>query len=905
MDILIALVENAGEVIDSKELVARAWPKTFVDDINNLRVHITAIRKVLGDGRNGVRYIANVVGRGYSFVAPVSISFESASAKSEAVSTTRVHNLPAPISRIVGRTESIGEIADMVMQHDFVTVTGAGGIGKTTVSIAVAESIASANDLEACFVDLAKLSDPHLVPDTLASALGLSLVSKDAMPSVVKLLERKRILIVLDNCEHVIGTAARISEVLIGIGPNVKVLATSREPLRVQREWVYRLPPLANPPVFPGARELDAAYASGFSAIELFAERASASMDNFELSDSNAGYIAAFCRKLDGIPLAIELAASQLQFHGIEGLSNHLEDFLRVMSIGRRTANTRHRTLRALLDWSFSTLSEKQTTVIRRLAILRGLFDMRSATAIAVSPLITSEDVCDAVICLAEKSLISVDVSGENASYRLLETTRTYAADLLRESGELSGVARRHAVYCLHFFVGVSTDWESRPAIGSVAAYRDLIDDVRSAIDWTFSPDGDAGLGVKLTAASAPLWFHLSIIQEYNIRLEFALLNIASEQIQDAQSEMQLNAALGHALFHTVGPVSRMAEALDRTLALSDELDIHDHKARAYWGLCSYMANVGDYVSRYEYATRFYSFSATLPSLPWQCLGVRMMGLASHAVGEEAVAQSHLEFILAQPVEAVRRDATSAYDFDARASSKALLGVILWIRGFPEQASRMADEAIHDAVATSHTVSLCYALAANATPVSLWSGDTTKARGYIDLLLEESRLYSLTYWKSWADSLDSVCTARAHGRVGALGADIVPFRTPAFGAHLDILATVGYVAPGFLDRPDSNLPSWCHSEIVRLQADRAALSVGSDAILRAEVLYRRSIAFAHERGALSWELRAATGLAQLLRDHDRRKEGYDTLAAVHGRFKEGFATSDVRSAARLLNELQR
>jgi predicted ATPase/DNA-binding winged helix-turn-helix (wHTH) protein len=903
MDILVALVENAGEVVSNEDLVAKAWPKTHVDDLNNLRVHIAAIRKVLGDGRRGIRYIANVVGRGYSFVAPVSITFGAAT-NSPVFSVSRVHNLPAPVSRIVGRSDSVAEIADMVMQHHFVTVTGAGGIGKTTVAVAVAESIASANGLDACFVDLAKLTDPGLVPDTLASALGLSVISDDPIPSLAELLGRKRILIVLDNCEHVVDAAARLAEVINGIGPDVKLLTTSREPLHVQREWVHRLSPLATPEPSKDDDGISAASAMGFSAVELFVERASSSMDAFELSDANAAAISEFCRKLDGIPLAIELAASQLQLYGIEGLSARFDDFFRMMSIGRRTKNTRHQTLRAAMDWSFSTLSDKHRAVIRRLAVFAGPFDMLSAVAIGACPVIKGEDVFEAVISLSEKSLIAVDISGENAAYRLLETTRAYATDQLVASGERPIVARRHALYCLECFSGATTDWDSAPQVGSVAAYRNLIDDVRSAIDWAFAPQGDPRLGVQITAASAPLWFHLSVIQEYKGRLEHALNGNAPDGRMDPWSEMQLNAALGHALFHTRGPVPRMAEAFQRVLTLSDDLEITDHKARAYWGLCSHKAVSGDYRSLLEFATKFHAFSATLPHLPSRCLGIRMMGLASHAVGDEAAAQKHLEFILAQPVEVVRRDKTSTCDFDPRTSSKGLLGVILWIRGFPDQASRTIEDAIGDAVVLSHPVSLCYALACTASPVSLWSGDLSRARRYNDLLLEQSRLHSLPFWNTWGMSFDAVCSARERGVYGTPESDIPSFRSFAAGSHLEMLATVGYATPEFLDRPENDLPSWCHAEILRMQGDRAALADEESAAAKAEELYRRSIAFARHQGALSWELRSATSLAKLMRMRKLPKDCLAEIAPVYGRFTEGFETADIRAAAALIADLE-
>ncbi|MGE0714641.1 MAG: winged helix-turn-helix domain-containing protein, partial [Alphaproteobacteria bacterium] len=346
LDILVALAERQGELVGKDELAARVWPGTIVGEAS-LRVHVSALRKALGDAQSGERYIANVPGRGYRFVAPVQVTEAETPAAPVAESAT-AHNLPAPTSRLVGRDDVVRAVTEQIAERRFVTIVGAGGIGKTTVAVAAAGALIGHYPDGVWFVDLARVTDPGHVASAIAAELGVPVVSDVALPGLVAHLAGRRTLLLLDSCEHVVDAAAAVAEAVLAGADRVHILATSREALRATGEHVHRLAPLAAPENFDGITP-DALL--GFPAAQLFTERASAEDDGFALTVANAPLVGEICRRLDGIALAIELAAARVAVFGVAGLAARLDDRMRLLTSGRRVAVPRHRTLRATLDW--------------------------------------------------------------------------------------------------------------------------------------------------------------------------------------------------------------------------------------------------------------------------------------------------------------------------------------------------------------------------------------------------------------------------------------------------------------------------------------------------------------------------------------------------------------------------
>ena len=576
-DILTALVERAGEIVGKDELIARAWPKTFVEEAN-LKIQVSALRRALGDGQGDNRYVATVVGRGYNFVAPIHEEELSETPPSPTVAPAPPHNLPFAVTRMIGREEIVTTLVTQLSRRRLMTVAGPGGIGKTTLALAGAERMIGAYEHGVWLVDLAPLGDPCLVPSALATVLGLEVCTADSLPSLVAALRDSRMLLLLDNCEHVIDAAAGLAAALISGAPGIDILATSREPLGVRGERVYRLGPLNSPEPSPG---LTANEAAAFPAVQLFVERVTAMVEDFTLTDANARLVVAICRRLDGLPLAIEFAAPRVEVLGVEALAAGLDDSLRLLGAQRRAAMPRHRTMQAVVDWSYGLLSQDEQRFFRALGIFAGGFDVAAAAAVAMSAATTGTDVIDRLADLVAKSMVVADPSGTRPRFRLLDTTRAYAIEKLDESGERERIARRHAEYYRDLFERAEREVPARPPGEWLTEYAPEIDNSRAALNWAFSSDSDESIGVLLTAAAVSLWRRLSLLEECRSRAKQALDALATAGNQDPYAEMRLHAALGA----STSEATEMGAAFTNALAIAERLGDLEYHLRALGGL--------------------------------------------------------------------------------------------------------------------------------------------------------------------------------------------------------------------------------------------------------------------------------------------------------------------------------
>jgi predicted ATPase/DNA-binding winged helix-turn-helix (wHTH) protein len=455
LDVLIALVERPGELVSKQELIARVWPNTFVDPAN-LTVHIAALRRTLGDGRGGNRFLINIPGRGYRFVAPIKLSDEFEPATILSGPVQYMHNLPAHVTPLIGREDAVTGLSAQLHRDRLLTIVGTGGIGKTAVALVVAEKLIPNYRDGVWLIDLAPVYDPLLVPVALASALRLEIHAENPLPELMAFLREREMLLVLDNCEHLVAAAASVAAGILRGAPNVHVLATSREPLRTEGERVYRLPPLQSPPVAIG---IGAKEALAFPAVQLFAERTAAALGEFVLSDSSAPAVADICLKLDGLPLAIEFAAARVGFFGIRGLAARLDDRLDILNTGSRTKLPRQRSIRPTLDWSYGLLTEAEQKVLRRLSIFPDNFTLRTAGAVSSDGTISGNQIINQITELVAKSFVDAEAGDAEPRLRLMETTRVYALAKLAESGELDTVARRHAEYFANLLPSAVQDY--------------------------------------------------------------------------------------------------------------------------------------------------------------------------------------------------------------------------------------------------------------------------------------------------------------------------------------------------------------------------------------------------------------------------------------------------------------
>jgi predicted ATPase/DNA-binding winged helix-turn-helix (wHTH) protein len=610
-DVLMALIEARGAVVSKKALIERVWPGRIIEE-NTLAAQIAALRAAFGAERVLIRTIS---GRGYQFtgeirVVPASPGEPVGKGSAQRASVLAPTNVPKPVFELIGRDAEVEEVLRLAGAHRLVTLTGAGGIGKTTLALALARELRPHFADGVWVTEFSVLAHPGLVPATVAAAVGLEFGGGEASAERVALaLAGRRMLLVLDTCEHVIAAAAAMAEGLLGAGSALHIIATSREPLRAGGEWVYPVQPLAVPPADAAADDDPLQY----GAVRLFIERARAVEPHFAPDRRLVAMIAAICRRLDGIPLAIELAAARATVLGIEALAARLDDRFRLLTGGRRTALPRHQALRATLDWSYELLAEPEGVVLRRLAVFAGQFSLEAVGAVAASPELSVADVIEGLLGLVAKSLVVAEGEGAVARYRLLDTTRAYALEKLEKSGECERLSYHHAEYYRHLFEQAEVGWDMRPTVESLNDYGWCVDNLRAALDWAFSPDGDPSIGVALTAAAVPLWMLLSLMEECRSRVEQALAALAAGADRDARREMNLYAALGVSVIYTKGTVPEVEAAHRKTLELAEKLDDTEHQLRSLWGLWLFYNAIGQLRDALALAERFHAVATNGP----------------------------------------------------------------------------------------------------------------------------------------------------------------------------------------------------------------------------------------------------------------------------------------------------
>ncbi len=929
IELLLMLVDAGGEPVSKEELMHRAWPQAVVEE-HNLTVQISALRAALGVDADFIRTIPR---RGYAFTASVEIVAAAPTpARPDAVrsGTAAPTNIPAPVSDLIGRESELLELLELQRQRRLLTLTGPGGIGKTRLAVELARRLLPEFDDGVWLLDLGLLGDAELLIASVASVFGLQLAAAaQTLEQVVTALAGKRLLLVLDNCEHLIVAAANMAEVLLSRSASLAIVATSREQLRVNGESVYRVPPLGVPATALTLPD----EILGCDAARLFLARTRAADATFS-ADHVAGKIGAICRRLDGIPLAIELAAARAVTLGAEEVLERLDDRFRLLTGGRRTALPRQQTLRAALDWSYDLLGETEQSVLRGLGVFVGSFTLGAATAVAGGTGATQVATVECVANLVAKSLVSSTGEITDRRFRLLETTRSYMLTRLAEAGERTTIERRHAEYYRDLFSAGPGD----PAQNDQhATYAAEIDNIRAALDWALFEGGDAAIGIALAAALTPLWVRMSLMAEATryVRQALKLLDARA----DPRIEMVLNAAFGAALTYTTGPGPETLAAWSKALRLAEDLRDTEYVLRALRGMWSFRMNRGEYRSALALANQFCALVERAPDAAALRAGNRMAGLILHYLGEQQEARRRIERGMETADRPPQPLPMTRFMLNETVAARALLARISWLQGFPDRAMREACDALRQAQLTGHALSQCHALAQAACPVALWTGDLDAMDGFVTMLIDLATLNALEGWIARGKCFRGALLIRS-GQVdeGAamLQSALEELRAlgsmaeyPAFRCMLALgLARAGRVGEGrgvidaALRHSATIEESWCIAELLRADGEILLLGTAPD-VVAAEARFRQSMQVARRQGALAWELRSVTALTALTaptaltaltglarrhgqaggEDRLRGGEARELLAEVYGRFSEGFATADLQAAREVLERL--
>jgi predicted ATPase/DNA-binding winged helix-turn-helix (wHTH) protein len=525
--VLTVLVERAHEFVAKDRLIEAAWPGVIVEE-GNLPVQVHAIRRALALAPGGEQWIETLSKRGYRFVGPVSPCTDVPPEAQEA----RRSNLPEALTSFVGRERDLVEVKRLLPAKRLITLVGVGGIGKTRLALQIGAEVIGGYRDGVWFVDLASLRDPALVPTSVAQALDVpERPGKPLTAALCAHLRALQLLLILDNCEHLLGACAQLVDAVLKGAPQATIVATSREPIRAAGEQVYSLQPLSLP---QPDTSLDDVQRS--EAVQLLVDRLRQQLPDFELTADRASAVAELCIHLDGIPLALELAAARARSLSIEQINARLDNRFRLLTSGARTALPRQQTLRATLDWSYDLLGEDERVVLQRLAVFPGGFTVEAACAVASDANIDEFAVVDCLSQLVVRSLLIADTSTGATRYRLLETTRAYAREKLIEAAEAAAIARRHAEHFYKVFERAPDDFLRLPDARLRALYGSELEDVRTALDWSFDSAGDAALGIRLAGTSGPFWGMLGLFSEGARRAETALARVQPDTPESDQA---------------------------------------------------------------------------------------------------------------------------------------------------------------------------------------------------------------------------------------------------------------------------------------------------------------------------------------------------------------------------------
>ena len=518
--VFTALVERSREFVSKDRILAVAWPGVVVEEAN-LAVQISTIRRVLARVPGGERWIETLPRRGYRFLGPVT-PVDSRSHVSDESSRS---NLPKTSTSFIGRQREQAEIASLWLNTRLITIVGTGGIGKTRLALQVAANVLPDYPDGVWFVDLAPLQEAQQVVSAVAQVLNVGSDPRQPLvDTLCRQLRSRRLLLLFDNCEHLVEACAQFAAALLPRAPGVAILATSREPLQLASEQLYPLAPLSLPGPAPEPITL-----MEFEAVQLFYARARAIAPRFEPDDEGARSVAAICRRLDGIPLAIEMAAVRAPLLGAVALAAKLDESFRLLTLGRRDALPRQQTLRATLDWSYGLLAEPERVVFRRLGVCASGFTLEAAAAIAADDVIDGFEVVDLLSQLVGRSLVVANVDAAPGRYSYLGTTRAYAIETLAEAEQISVVARRHAQYFRDLFAPAADDRLRMSDAAWRASYLPELDNIRAALDWTFGASGDSAIGISLSGVSGAVWPESALLGEGRQRLEEALARAGSD----------------------------------------------------------------------------------------------------------------------------------------------------------------------------------------------------------------------------------------------------------------------------------------------------------------------------------------------------------------------------------------
>jgi predicted ATPase/DNA-binding winged helix-turn-helix (wHTH) protein len=907
------LVESAGQLVSKDDLIAHVWPGADVGE-NTLQVHIAAIRKALGLDRTMLRTAS---GRGYRLLGGWRLRTADESKQGENRDQARrtalpSTNLPARVTTLVGRSNAFELLRDLLTAYRIVTLTGVGGIGKTVLATEVARSVTGDFDEGVWIVELAGLSDSSLVASATAGTIGLRLNSETISPeAVARAVGERELLLVLDNCEHVVIAAAELTQILVKNCPNITVLATSRQLLKAIGECEYRVPPLDVPTT--DSEELGRLLKR--SAVELFIARTQALNSDFSPHADNEQAIAAICRRLDGVPLAIEFAAARTATLGVEEVAAGLSDRFKLLSSRRRTKWRRHQTLRATLDWSYELLPEQEKRLLQYLAVFPGGFTLDAVRSLTQPG--DATDAADIITNLVAKSLVVFDATSTPNRWRLLETIRAYALEKLVESGEYPLIARLHAKYFCDLIVPAAASSMVRLSRENVARFSRELDNVRAALDWSFSPDGDVKIGAALTAAFASIWMYMSLVGECRDRVERVFAIQGFELNLDPAVERQMCIAYGTAVAMTLAPVERTRAVVARAQHLAEGIDNAELQLQLLWAKWSTAMASGECRLALATVQQLSSFAQLSGDEAMRLMSDRYLGTSLLDAGRLPEARASLQRVVDSYVAPEDGHRPTLFQYDELLMARAKLARVRFLSGEIDDAFKEARLSFEQARPSHAGTTLCWVLQDGICPIALLTGDLETADEAVAAMSEWATRVDAALWKNLAMCWQGkLLIARGEFEQGRLLVKQTLEVCEQSGWRICHSEFLGFLAQalaglGKLDDACETIlraiawaehygEGWYLPELIRMKGEFLLQRGGPAFDTEAEDCLRKASELAREQNALFWELRIAVSLARFRMTQGRHVEARAILVPLYARFAEGLETADLLAARSIL-----